>query len=332
MNKLIVVIPALNEQNLIKETLTSLNNQTNTSFSVIVVDNGSTDQTVGVATEFSKSSKYQLQIVSEPKLGVGYARNTGSLKAMELGAVYIASTDADTTFPTNWIESIYKGFKNQNTVLVCGESDPTKRLSFSNKKMEFVTNARSVLFHKVKPYFRGVNYAVTSEMLNKIGGIKQPLTLEGKPAPGEDGRLELDVLAKGEVPHGCLATVFPHPRRYISTAIQIQGHLGSIHKDGVVTQVRNEKELELNLASIPQKDVESLANKMLEYLFIEHIVHIYKDPLYRKTYWINASKMLKPFVSTEIEKDVIRLKNTELWKKYKEAFTLNLKKYMVTEV
>lgn len=329
MIKLAVVIPALNEQNLITKTLESLNFQTVLDFTLIFVDNGSTDDTVKIVNDYAKKSKYPITVISEKKAGVGYARNTGMQKALEIGAAYIAGTDADTILPSDWISSIYEGFKNSGADLVCGQCDPLKVNNISHEKALFSTNARSVLFKNVKPYVRGANYAITTEMFKKVGSIKQPLTKEGNPAPGEDGLLELDVYRNNGTVSGCLSTVTPHPRRYISNLLNISNFSGRIHEGGIVTQIRDEENLEDTLKNIPSEVIDKFVDKIFINLFFANVVSIYEDPLYKARFWENSLKMLKPFNALEIEEDIEKIKDLNvLWSKYGDTFLNNIKAYL----
>lgn len=332
MNKLSVVIPALNEETLIGKTLESLNEQSRNDFSVMVVDNGSSDNTKNIVSNFTNKSKYSLALIEEKNKGVGYARNTGSLKAIELGFIYLAGTDADTILPKDWIESIYSGFEKSDATLLCGECDPLKNITFNNSKIEFTLKARSALFKKIKPYFRGANYAITSDLFTKSGGIHQPLTNNGKPAPGEDGRLEIDALSHGGKISACLSTVYPHPRRYISNLQKISEFNGSVHEGGVVTEVRNEASLEKSISQIPQKAIDIFVDKIKFSFFNEYVLNIYKEPILKEKYWEKSIEILKPFSKEEIELDLSNYTDVNrIWSKYQDTFTHNVNSLLKTE-
>lgn len=103
-----VVIPALNEARYIEKTLKHLMLQTYKDFEVIVVDNGSTDETSEIAR------KYGARIIKLKTPGLALARQTG-FKAAK-GDI-IVSTDADTIADQNWLMKIKKEFdKDQNLV------------------------------------------------------------------------------------------------------------------------------------------------------------------------------------------------------------------------
>lgn len=89
MHRVSVIIPAYNRANLIGETIQSVLDQTFTDFEIIVVDDGSTDNTREVIDSFKDpriSYKYQ------ENRGVAAARNTGIRFS---GGEYIAFLDSD---------------------------------------------------------------------------------------------------------------------------------------------------------------------------------------------------------------------------------------------
>ena len=84
-----ILIPAYNSQEWIKETIESALAQTWTSKEVIVVDDGSTDQTLEIARRYA--SKH-VRVVTQPNQGAAVARNTAFSLAQ---GDYIQWLDAD---------------------------------------------------------------------------------------------------------------------------------------------------------------------------------------------------------------------------------------------
>ena len=100
MSPVTVVIPALNAASTIADQLKALVDQEGApSFSVIVVDNGSVDDTAAVASAFD-SAAMRVTVVSETRRGINPARNAG-IAAAEDGVILLC--DADDRVCAAWV-------------------------------------------------------------------------------------------------------------------------------------------------------------------------------------------------------------------------------------
>lgn len=168
-----VVIPALNEEREIGECLKSLACQTYSEFEVIVVDNGSTDATASIA------QAYGAQVIEELGRGIARARQAGFVAAR--GEV-IASTDADTVVPPDWVERIHQAFEENPTV--CGVFGPLrlKRGSSSVPRINrLIPYIESIIrsYHRGTarfglPHFFGANFAVRRDTFLRTHGFRSP--------------------------------------------------------------------------------------------------------------------------------------------------------------
>lgn len=70
-----IIVPAFNVENTICETLNALLVQTYINFEIIIVDDGSTDDTPRLADEFARDSR--VRVVRQANRGLAGARNTG---------------------------------------------------------------------------------------------------------------------------------------------------------------------------------------------------------------------------------------------------------------
>lgn len=110
-----VVIPAYNSAKYIKETLESVLRQTYKNLEIILVDDGSTDDTSLIASEYKKYVKYYYQ---ENK-GPGAARNFGVNNS---NGNYIAFLDSDDVWVPNHIKIQVQFLeKNKNVSVVYGK-------------------------------------------------------------------------------------------------------------------------------------------------------------------------------------------------------------------
>jgi glycosyltransferase involved in cell wall biosynthesis len=94
-----IIIPALNEEETILNCLRSLTAQSipRKEYEIIVVDGGSSDNTRAIAETLAD------QVISQKRAGIGGARGDGAGAAHGTILVF---TDADTRYPTDWLETI----------------------------------------------------------------------------------------------------------------------------------------------------------------------------------------------------------------------------------
>ncbi len=97
-----VIIPTYNEESVIVECLSSLDRQSIKDFEVIVVDDGSTDNTVEKIRQLNILN-YKLTITKGKHAGPGAARNEGSKQAKGNILVFV---DADMTFDMSFLEKL----------------------------------------------------------------------------------------------------------------------------------------------------------------------------------------------------------------------------------
>ena len=96
--KITIVIPVYNEAANLGACLAAIASQTIQPYEVIVVDNGSTDQSAKVAEVFDF-----VRVIREPQRGIVHARDRGYDAAH--GDI-IARIDADSILPQDWLEHI----------------------------------------------------------------------------------------------------------------------------------------------------------------------------------------------------------------------------------
>ena len=92
-----IIIPALNEEKYIPQTLASIRNLDRQPDEIIVVDANSTDKTAQLAKAAGA------RIITVDRRSIGYSRQKGLEAATGDIVVY---TDADTILPTDWLSTI----------------------------------------------------------------------------------------------------------------------------------------------------------------------------------------------------------------------------------
>ncbi len=151
MNPLVsVIIPAYNRSQLISETLNSVSVQTYTNWECIVVDDGSTDNTVDVIKNYSvKDSRFSVykRPLESPK-GANACRNYGFKLSK---GYYILFLDSDDILKNTCLEKRLNVFKTlEKTDFVLANSSYIKDGVFYNKPIcEFPTDYKSEDYFKL---------------------------------------------------------------------------------------------------------------------------------------------------------------------------------------
>ena len=179
-----IVVPAWNEAATIGTTLTALANQHDKDFSLVVVDNGSTDDTVAVVRGFAEDYPVPLTLLHEPERGPGAAADTGCRYAIAHGAVLLARTDADCLPAPDWTARA-KAVLADGAELACGRSVPRRDEdpSWAERFIYPAAVRLAGLVGKLRPALRsreylspyvlchGHNLAMTADLYVRSGGM-----------------------------------------------------------------------------------------------------------------------------------------------------------------
>ena len=123
-----VIIPAYNCADFISNAIESVLNQTYKNYELIIVDDGSTDNTSEIISKYKNTIKY----IYQENGGVSKARNTGIRNA---NGKYIGFLDADDVWDKYKLEIQLKAFENQDDVgLVFSDFRQTKNNKVLNNK------------------------------------------------------------------------------------------------------------------------------------------------------------------------------------------------------
>jgi len=104
--KVSIIIPTHNEEKEIFRCIKSLKKQTYKNFEIVIVDDGSIDNTLKIIKRFPKNNKKQkLRVLKQNHQGPGLARNLGAEKARGEVLIFI---DADMTFDKDYLKNLIK--------------------------------------------------------------------------------------------------------------------------------------------------------------------------------------------------------------------------------
>lgn len=132
-----IIVPAFNEGKVIQKTIRSLLQLTYPSKEIIIVDDGSTDDTYKLAVEAGEG--YNVKVLSKPNGGKWSALNKGVESAR--GEI-IVCIDADTQLDRNAIEYLVKHFDDNRVAAVAGNVKAGNRDNLLTKlqALEYVTS------------------------------------------------------------------------------------------------------------------------------------------------------------------------------------------------
>ena len=170
-----IIIPVYNDPSGLKETLDCLVAQVfpKDQYEIIVVDNGSTDNTFEIGNKYADQFHDTIQFVLENKVKGSYAgRNRGI--AVSRGELLIF-LDADVTVGSDYVEKVYDKFRNSNIdYLGCNVKMMIKKSSISSR-YNFIHGFNIENSINNENYTPTCNLIVKREVIDKIGNFDSRL-------------------------------------------------------------------------------------------------------------------------------------------------------------
>lgn len=194
-----VVIPALNEEELIGNSLRAIRAQ-GVPVEIIVVDGGSEDKTVEIARSIADI------VIEAPGTNISQARQIGAEAA---SSDIIVSTDADSVPPPGWLEKLLRHFSDPNVVAVGG---PVKALNAGVVQDLYASGLSAATNMGL---FVGFNMAYRKDPMLKAGGYANVRR-------GEDWELATRIRQYGKIvfdPEAYVYTDVPFSRQLEFAAI-----------------------------------------------------------------------------------------------------------------
>ena len=195
--KFSVIIPLYNKAPYVRKALESVFAQTYTDFEVIIIDDGSTDESASIAEEFicsSRPSPFASRLIKQTNAGISAARNNGIAASK---GEHVAFIDADDWWEPTFLEKMAQLIDDY----------PEAGLYASNymyykpgKTRVAVNNIETGYFNYPKAYYEGGAMPVTSisvviprKVLDKAEGFPLGIKL------GEDFLLWANIAMKYKV-------------------------------------------------------------------------------------------------------------------------------------
>jgi GT2 family glycosyltransferase len=202
-----VIIPVLNGARSVGRCVESIlaSREPPDTFEVICVDNGSSDATGSILSNFQP----RIKVLHEVKRGPAAARNAG-LRAATRGVV--AFTDADCTVDSLWLTHLVGALHQGKVGAVGGKILPRPEAGRVEQFGELVHDHQKAIEEDRPPYVITMNLAARTEMLHSIGLFDERFIRM------EDVDLAYRIVAAGErIVYQPDAVVYHHNRDTLRT-------------------------------------------------------------------------------------------------------------------
>lgn len=152
-------------------------------YEVIIVDNGSTDDTPQVAEAVRRRAPQLVRVVGEQTIGLSAARNRG---IAESGGSLIAFLDDDAFPATRWLTALTRAFNDETVMCAGGPVEPLLDGElpgwFTGRLLPYLTvwdlGAEPVEL-RYNEYPRGANIAFRATAFERLGGFSTRLGRSG---------------------------------------------------------------------------------------------------------------------------------------------------------
>lgn len=151
-----IVVPVYNSANFIKKCVTSLITQTYDNLEIILVDDGSSDESLEICNQLQKGDN-RIKVIHQENAGVSSARNTGIKVAK---GEYILFIDSDDTISKEFIEKMNIGeekilYKSATAII---KQDKIEYLPKQYEKMKVSDFRENLITGEIDGYSWGYLY------------------------------------------------------------------------------------------------------------------------------------------------------------------------------
>lgn len=182
-----IIMPIYNSEKFLDRAIQSVLNQSWKKFELLLIDDGSTDDSYSICTSYSTKDK-RVKVFKKTNQGVSSARNFGLSQA---SGEYISFIDSDDAYSPNYLESLINGQKNEYDLTVCGiirNNEEKNCFSLELKSKEEINNKIIDLLNS--GLFNSPVNKLYKNSIIKINNIK----FNEQSSMGEDYLFNLDYL------------------------------------------------------------------------------------------------------------------------------------------
>lgn len=166
--KFSLIVPIYNGEKYIDRCLNSIINQTYDNFEIIVINDGSIDDSKNIIKKFIKTHKSKIKFIDQTNKGLSYSRNKGLENA---NGDYIMFVDVDDVIANDTLLVLNQNLKNNNFDLIKFKwSNQIEQLNITENKKEILSgeNALKKLILNKDIFEMATIYTYNSKFLKKI--------------------------------------------------------------------------------------------------------------------------------------------------------------------
>lgn len=280
MPKVSIIVPVYNVEKYIKKSLSSLVNQTLEDIEIIVVNDGSRDNSKKIIEEFREMYPKKIIYLEKENGGLSDARNYGIPYAK---GEYIAFLDSDDYVEKNMYEDMYKTAKKENADMV--ECD--FYWEYPNKTKNDV----------------GLVYNGKKEMIEKVRVVAWNKLI----------RREILQKAKIQFPKNCRYEDVEFTYKLIPYLEKVsflkKPYIHYIQREGSISNFQNER----------TKEIFTVLNNVLDYYKEKNIYNEYEEELeyiYTRYLFCSSLKRMAKIKDKKIRKELLE----QTWKNVNNKF------------
>lgn len=148
--KISVIVPVYNVGDYLEKCINSIINQSFDKFEIILVDDGSNDNSGLICDEYSKKDK-RIKVIHKENGGVSSARNCGIDNS---SGEYIIFVDSDDYIENNQLELLYETIRYNDYDLVYFGYE----MEFINKNKVLKVRCKNEIYHSNKEFLKDYEY------------------------------------------------------------------------------------------------------------------------------------------------------------------------------
>lgn len=197
MPEISVIVPVYNTELFLNRCINSIINQSHKNIEIIIINDGSTDQSEKIILEFCASNK-RIRYFKQENIGLGRTRNRGIELAL---GTYLAFIDSDDYIRRDMLEKLVTKAKNDRLDIVCSEVyiDKGNKLQIRKKINAFesidLSTKSSEEFYKNYYFSRIYSHNAWDKLYKRIFIIKNNIYFgDNKLIFAEDNYFQFQVL------------------------------------------------------------------------------------------------------------------------------------------